>query len=202
MSNHSAPIFSGIGFACRVRTAANPDLTYNQPLILLWGYVISLLITLFVTSGPTNSLLVHPYRTAEVTTGVICACLPCLPPLIRHPNRKLSTTPIPTNSSSPSRHEGSTHSYPQNKDFRYGAYIELEDSSKVRARVEELTKEVVTTVKGGASPMDSLAGRREGFMRDSKLEGNGRRNRVIGLGGYGSGQEIVRTVTVEQTGGF
>jgi hypothetical protein len=68
--------------------------------------------------------------------------------------------------------------------------------------VEELTKEVVTTVKGGASPMDSLAGRREGFMRDSKLEGNRRRNGVIGLGGYGSGQEIVRTVTVEQTGGF
>ena len=68
--------------------------------------------------------------------------------------------------------------------------------------MEELTKEVVTTVKGGSSQMDNLAGRREGFMRDGKLEGNTRRNGIIGLGGYGLGQEIKRTVTVEQTVGF
>ncbi|KAF2192978.1 hypothetical protein K469DRAFT_487038, partial [Zopfia rhizophila CBS 207.26] len=53
-----APIFAAIGFVCRVKTAGNPDTTYNNPLILLWGY------------------------TAEVTTGVVCACLPTLPSLI------------------------------------------------------------------------------------------------------------------------
>ncbi|KAF1993460.1 hypothetical protein P154DRAFT_385943, partial [Amniculicola lignicola CBS 123094] len=53
-----APIFSAIGFACRVKAASSNDYTYNNPLILLWG-------------------------TAEVTTGVICACLPCLPSLFR-----------------------------------------------------------------------------------------------------------------------
>jgi hypothetical protein len=70
--------------------------------------------------------------------------------------------------------------------------------------VEELKKEVVTTVKGDASPADSLVGRREGWMSDENLDAgdDGRRNGVIGLAGLELGQGIVRTITVEQTGGF
>ncbi|KAF2794510.1 hypothetical protein K505DRAFT_189583, partial [Melanomma pulvis-pyrius CBS 109.77] len=58
-----APIFSAVGFACRVRTASSKDTTYDSPIILLWA-------------------------TAEVTTGVICACLPTLPSLLRRSNRR------------------------------------------------------------------------------------------------------------------
>lgn len=70
--------------------------------------------------------------------------------------------------------------------------------------MEGLKKDVVTTVKGGASLADSLASRREVGMSDENLDasGDGRRNGVIGLAGFGLGQGIVRTVTVEQTAGF
>lgn len=33
----SAPVFSTIGFIVRLRISGNPDTTWNQPEILLWG---------------------------------------------------------------------------------------------------------------------------------------------------------------------
>lgn len=32
-----APVFSAIGFAARVQTSKSKDLTYNNPLLLLWA---------------------------------------------------------------------------------------------------------------------------------------------------------------------
>lgn len=52
----TAPVFSVVGFVVRLRTSNSPDLAYNGPLILLWA-------------------------TAEISTGLICVCVPTLAPL-------------------------------------------------------------------------------------------------------------------------
>lgn len=33
----SAPVFSIVGFIVRMKISANPDTSYNQPVILLWA---------------------------------------------------------------------------------------------------------------------------------------------------------------------
>ena len=48
-----------MGLVVRIRTRKNPDVTYTQPEIILWG-------------------------AAEITTGLICVCLPPLAALV-HP---------------------------------------------------------------------------------------------------------------------
>lgn len=62
-----APAFSIVGLVVRIRTSKSPDVTYNQPEILLWG-------------------------AAEITTGLICVCVPPLAALT-HPrlNRRQRT---------------------------------------------------------------------------------------------------------------
>jgi len=52
----TAPVFSVIGFVVRLRTSNSPDLAYNGPRILLWA-------------------------TAEISTGLVCVCVPTLAPL-------------------------------------------------------------------------------------------------------------------------
>lgn len=37
INNNSAPIFSTVGFVVRLERSDNPDTTWNQPEILLWG---------------------------------------------------------------------------------------------------------------------------------------------------------------------
>lgn len=72
----------------------------------------------------------------------------------------------------------------------------------------DMNKEVVTKVKGGPIPVDSIADEREVCRsREELLEtntgGNVRRNGVVGLGSLGVGQgRIMRTVRIEQSGGF
>ena len=48
-----APVFGLVGLVVRIRTMQNPDVTYIQPEIILWG-------------------------AAEITTGLICVCIPPL----------------------------------------------------------------------------------------------------------------------------
>ncbi|KAF2742747.1 hypothetical protein M011DRAFT_255856 [Sporormia fimetaria CBS 119925] len=87
-----APIFSALGFYARVIGARSRDLTYNNPKILLWG-------------------------TAEITTGIICACLPTLPSLIRGPRTQSAST-FPPNPLSLGR----------NSETEVKEYIELRES--------------------------------------------------------------------------
>lgn len=47
---HRAPVFSIVGLVVRITTIESPDLTYDQPEIILWG-------------------------AAEITTGLICVCI-------------------------------------------------------------------------------------------------------------------------------
>ena len=58
-NSQRAPAFSIVGLVVRIRTSKSPDLTWNQPEILLWGQ-------------------------AEITTGLICVCVPPLAALT-HP---------------------------------------------------------------------------------------------------------------------
>ncbi|EQK99831.1 hypothetical protein OCS_04461 [Ophiocordyceps sinensis CO18] len=57
-----APIFATIGFVVRLRNSANPDKTWNQPEILLWG-------------------------AGELVSGNLCVCFPELPFLFRSKKR-------------------------------------------------------------------------------------------------------------------
>lgn len=52
-------MFSIVGLAVRIKTMHSPDVTYDQPEIILWG-------------------------AAEITTGLICVCVPPLAALV-HP---------------------------------------------------------------------------------------------------------------------
>ncbi|OTA92039.1 hypothetical protein M434DRAFT_44677, partial [Hypoxylon sp. CO27-5] len=53
-----APVFSLIGFIVRLRGSSNPDKTWVQPSIIMWGL-------------------------AEVTTGILCVCFPELGPFLK-----------------------------------------------------------------------------------------------------------------------
>ncbi|KAF2839588.1 hypothetical protein M501DRAFT_932361 [Patellaria atrata CBS 101060] len=66
-----APIFATIGFVVRLKNSGNPDTTYKQPEILLWG-------------------------AAELTSGNLCVCFPELGALLRHPRRHSVTPRRPT----------------------------------------------------------------------------------------------------------
>ena len=55
-----APVFSVVGLVVRIRTMQSPDVTYDQPEIILWG-------------------------AAEITTGLICVCVPPIAALA-HPS--------------------------------------------------------------------------------------------------------------------
>ncbi|KAF2713714.1 hypothetical protein K504DRAFT_498509 [Pleomassaria siparia CBS 279.74] len=180
-----APIFSAIGFAYRIKMLPSKDMTYINPLILLWG-------------------------TAEVTTGVICACLPTLPSLFRGRLRKPSAIALSHHShlaSHPrSNPEGSIHSYPQNKDLRYGTYVELSDTTTLARGLAH--KEVVTTIKGGVSPAERVVDAkwtRNQMVSESERDFQGMGDGVLRLGGLGVGRGrqsgIVKTVRIEQTGG-
>lgn len=59
-----APIFSIVGWVVRQRNATSLDITYNDPKILLWA-------------------------AAELSSGLICVCLPTIPALLR---RRQKTT--------------------------------------------------------------------------------------------------------------
>ncbi|KAL8801758.1 MAG: hypothetical protein Q9182_004230 [Xanthomendoza sp. 2 TL-2023] len=57
-----APVFSTIGFVVRLRISSSPDVTYHNPEILLWA-------------------------TAEISTGLICVCIPEFAALARRRHR-------------------------------------------------------------------------------------------------------------------
>jgi hypothetical protein len=61
----------------------NPDITFHYTNNLIWWYVRPSLLT------PAPPLTIRPYRSVErriveMNFGIICACLPCLKPLVKH----------------------------------------------------------------------------------------------------------------------
>ncbi|MCJ1254201.1 hypothetical protein MMC24_002015 [Lignoscripta atroalba] len=152
-----APIFSAIGFAVRVQTSGSKDTPYNQPLILLWG------------------------STAEVTTGVICACLPMLPALFQRRPRKPSA-----NMAISSSNRCGAQPFPRmycsgsgDNDLLSRDYLELGEDS-FHAVGGAAANAITTEIKGGAGPRievsapadeDQLRGQEgRGIMKTVRIE--------------------------------
>ncbi|KAI0905024.1 hypothetical protein F4824DRAFT_515725 [Ustulina deusta] len=67
----SGPIFATVGFVVRIQKSGNPDSSWNQPEILLWG-------------------------AAELASGNLCVCFPELAVLFSKKRRRRSTPRRPT----------------------------------------------------------------------------------------------------------
>ncbi|KAI9877634.1 MAG: hypothetical protein M1830_003249 [Pleopsidium flavum] len=120
-----APIFSMIGFVVRLQDSGDPDATYNQPFVLLWG-------------------------TAEVSTGNICISLPPIAVLFRHNRRRTSGSPH--NGDSNARTQSCRRKQPLNRDksdLYHDEYLKLREFSTDTVGVKT-PPGVVTRIKGGA----------------------------------------------------
>ncbi|QKX60148.1 uncharacterized protein TRUGW13939_07291 [Talaromyces rugulosus] len=105
-----APVFSTIGFIVRLRISGNPDTTWNQPEILLWG-------------------------AAELTSGNLVVCAPEVGTLLsrraRRRNPRRPTTSILEASAARVAEERASH---RKKDLD-SRYYELEEGNMYDARV-------------------------------------------------------------------
>ncbi|KAI1651534.1 uncharacterized protein F4817DRAFT_134312 [Daldinia loculata] len=110
-----APIFATIGFVVRLKNSGNPDTSWRQPEILLWG-------------------------AAELASGNLCVCFPELAFLFRKRNRKANTPNRPTASQVRGWNESKGSSHPPSDPYFTkslmgtmfstngdGPYIELQD---------------------------------------------------------------------------
>ncbi|PQE22322.1 integral membrane protein [Rutstroemia sp. NJR-2017a WRK4] len=131
-----APVFSMVGFVVREKISDNPDVTYGQPLVLLWG-------------------------TAEVSTGFVCVCLPPLTILFRKRENRGPTQSIrgESNGLGPSQNSkrktkskfGSRGiSGARDDTLLTGEYLELEEGSNYTLGVEKPNNAYMIGVKGGA----------------------------------------------------
>lgn len=132
-----APVFSIIGLITRLRVSANPDISYNQPYILFWS-------------------------AAEISTGIICVCLPTLAALgRRRRRRRRPSTSIVNGKSYPrsNRFLGSIQPTSFNeKDTLRTHYSEVpEDGLRCSDLVSQYA--VITAIRGGAtSPSAAMEG--------------------------------------------
>jgi len=129
-----APVFSMVGFVVREKISNNPDVTYGQPLVLLWG-------------------------TAEVSTGFICVCLPPLTILFRKSERRGPTQSIlrgESNGLGPSQNSKRKTRFgsrgvnsARDETLLTGEYLELEEASNYALGVEKPNNAYMIGVKGG-----------------------------------------------------
>lgn len=139
-----APIFSVIGFIVRLRISANPDITYTQPEILLWSWV-SLNDMLFFDID-------NGISTAEISTGIVCVCLPTLGALGHRRRHRPSPSILNGHSYLRSiRSSGPDQPTSLNdKELLDSEYLEVRD--KDRRRSDAGSKyAVITAIRGGAS---------------------------------------------------
>ncbi|KAF6220928.1 hypothetical protein HO133_002608 [Letharia lupina] len=104
-----APAFSIVGLVVRIRTSKSPDVTYNQPEILLWG-------------------------AAEITTGLICVCIPPLAALIHPRHNRRQSTYINVHSSDGRLKDSSRRTRPviwEERDLLASSDVELQYSGTV-----------------------------------------------------------------------
>ncbi|QSZ32708.1 hypothetical protein DSL72_002287 [Monilinia vaccinii-corymbosi] len=134
-----APVFSMVGFVVREKVSHNPDVTYGQPLVLLWG-------------------------TAEVSTGFLCVCLPPLFILFHKRECCGPTQSIlrgESNALGPSQSSkrrtkskfGSRGISGAHNDLLTGDYLELEEGSNYTLGVEKPNNAYMVSVEGGAGSL-------------------------------------------------
>lgn len=163
----------------RLRVSANPDATYNQPSILLWAYVPHL-STRACSADISCS-------TAEVSTGIICVCLPTLAALAR-PNRRGPTASImngQSNSRGQSYYRRKQLGDSDDQTLVSGNYLELGERNHDNPGVQVPQRTVVTGIEGGTHSSE--------FHQDHG----------IAMAGYEAdlvqGPAILKTVRIEQS---
>ena len=131
-----------IGFIVRVQVSPSRDLTYYQPEILLWRYVIKISFLDF-------ELIIS--SIAEVSTGIICVCLPTLGAFTRRRCRGPSISIVNGDSnmqsviSSPRK-----QNLVLNIDLFDREYIELEPDSSQQIDFQGIPSGVASRVRGGS----------------------------------------------------
>ncbi|MCJ1269460.1 hypothetical protein MMC22_009352 [Lobaria immixta] len=165
-----APVFSIIGFTARLRLSANPDTSYNQPEIHLWS-------------------------AAEISTGIICVCLPILPALSR-PRRPRPSTSILNgrlNARSPKRFGPEQPTNLNERELFNTEYLELEEHGPSRS--DPVTQcAVITAISGGAT---SLCAVMDGVRTSSPApEGETCSESAIAVDGGGG---IMKSFRIEQS---
>ncbi|KAF2200584.1 hypothetical protein GQ43DRAFT_373488 [Delitschia confertaspora ATCC 74209] len=119
-----APVSSILGFVWRLKNASHEDPTHDQSLIILWA-------------------------EAEMTTGIICICLPTLPILFRRPPRAVTENSYAKSSSNRSQDTSDLYRSQRKSGLYNDSYFELDDVSQSHERKDG----VVTKVKAGR-PLD------------------------------------------------
>ena len=100
---HRAPVFALVGLVVRIRTIKSLDVTYVQPEIILWG-------------------------AAEITTGLICVCVPPLAALAHPRHNRRQTKYLNVQSSGGRRHDGSRAKHLEEHDLFTSSDVELQYS--------------------------------------------------------------------------
>ena len=140
----SAPIFSIIGWVVRERYSSSLDITYHDPMILLWAYVLS-------CYSPLADALTQ-ISAAELSTGFICVCLPTIPVLLQRRKNGQGDQSLEKNSRS--RYLRTlTHKRPKTlseQDLSVnGNYLELGESSSHDGGIRTPPTAVTTDIEGG-----------------------------------------------------
>ena len=190
----SASAASAVRMAKSIEGGGNPDATYHLFQVQLWT---------FVNSSSLHCLdkLTDGYaREVEITTGLICGCLPILPALFRHMNPRIQSKISSTAGSNlpklgkrsflSSRHSNCNSKYlgPDDPRLLYAEYLELEEGNHKKSYENGGT---VTTIRGGVSSEDIDANTIESHLDDDH-DGLKRQILVAGTG-------ILKTVRVEST---
>ena len=163
---HRAPVFSIVGLVVRITAIQSPDVTYDQPEIILWG-------------------------AAEITTGLICVCIPPLAALAQPRHNRAQRTYYnfhtaygrrPNNASGRTRPE----IIEEERDVFTSSDVELQHSGAAPGVVAfpPAVPLVTTNIStgGGAHERHAEKGRFESVgleVREEKEAGDG--NRAIGV---------------------
>lgn len=174
----------------RVKHAAHNDPTHDQALIILWACVCS-----FYPPHPKSAD--GTTREAEMTTGIICVCLPPLPILFRRRPQNVSGASYSNSGSNFGRRSANQFSIPKRCAVCDNCYFELDDASQA----DLTTKGVVTTVKVGQID-DSISRARdtdECGVHSTELDtANIPHDPYAGPQRERIGNGILRTVKIEQ----
>ncbi|TEY62246.1 hypothetical protein BOTCAL_0165g00060 [Botryotinia calthae] len=129
----SAPVFSIVGLLVREDISKSPDVAYNQPLVLLWGM-------------------------AEVSTGLICVCVPPLTILFHKQGQRGPSQSILHGESNAVDGSGQQKTKRNPKfrsdndtDLLTGQYIGLEEAINYTLSVEKPNSTYKIGVSGGAT---------------------------------------------------
>lgn len=121
-----------------------------------------------IQSHARISISNYEHSTAELSTGVICACLPALPALLRG-GRNQTSSPCNSENRRSTSLQTSDGSFGRGKEVGFSAYVELEDRPEFGTEVGEGGSKVGASKEGGDNANEeTLAGM--GIVRTVRVE--------------------------------